>query len=301
MIVDALYKSSRNVFWAAFIVIAAGAFVRVTGSGLGCPDWPKCFGAWVPPIDATQLPEGFDRLKFNAIQTWTEYLNRLVGAAFGLFVLRLLFISWRHRHVGVLSFGLSLTLFFVTGFQAWLGGQVVAEELRGALVTAHFVFAFLILAVARLLMWLNTNTARGSGSNRMLLVCAVGLMILLLMQVFLGAHVRVHMEPILMEGLIPRQTWVNHLPEEDFWHRKIALLMLLISSAMLYVWRSAYFRGHIILLLVVVMTQSLLGMAMAYLSFNVVAQFLHVPFATGVFVAVLDLIVMSSSLRVKQL
>ncbi|RYY07203.1 MAG: hypothetical protein EOP43_03940 [Sphingobacteriaceae bacterium] len=104
---------------ALFIVILAGGVVRSTGSGMGCPDWPKCFGKYIPPVKEAQLPQGYHtqyvekQLKknkrfakvlesfgyitlakkikndtsienkkqeeFNPFKTWTEYINRLIG------------------------------------------------------------------------------------------------------------------------------------------------------------------------------------------------------------------------------
>src|ERR1700759_526998 len=106
-----------------FVLILAGGVVRSTGSGMGCPDWPKCFGRYVPPTDISELPAdykqkyiagrveknqkfaktldlfGFGDLatrlrgdksilvpeEFNAAKTWTEYINRLIGAITGFF------------------------------------------------------------------------------------------------------------------------------------------------------------------------------------------------------------------------
>ena len=87
-----LYNSfCRVTIFSVFLVICAGGFVRMTGSGMGCPDWPKCFGFWVPPLTLSDLPynykeiyseKGYDELDFNAFKTWTEYINRLLEANF---------------------------------------------------------------------------------------------------------------------------------------------------------------------------------------------------------------------------
>src|SRR6202012_449047 len=104
-----------------FVLILAGGVVRSTGSGMGCPDWPKCFGSYVPPTDVSQLPAGYkdkyvagrvaknqhfaktldlfgysdlaQRIRadrsilipedFNVARTWTEYVNRLIGVLSG--------------------------------------------------------------------------------------------------------------------------------------------------------------------------------------------------------------------------
>src|SRR5687768_11618062 len=84
-----------------YLVILAGAVVRGTGSGLGCPDWPRCFGRWVPPMDISELPENYKEVykisgktiaDFDPFKTWTEYINRLLGVILG-FLVTLLFLS----------------------------------------------------------------------------------------------------------------------------------------------------------------------------------------------------------------
>src|SRR6187402_3344492 len=92
----------RLALWTTavtYLLILVGGLVRASGAGLGCPDWPRCFGGWVPPASAAELPPGFDASQFNAALMWTEYLNRLLGVTVGFFILAATVSAWRHhRH-----------------------------------------------------------------------------------------------------------------------------------------------------------------------------------------------------------
>src|SRR5438874_9910638 len=86
-----------------YLLILAGGIVRGTGSGMGCPDWPKCFGRWVPPTQVSQLPPNYQKIygaklkgevEFNAVKTWIEYVNRLLGVLSGFFVFATLLASF---------------------------------------------------------------------------------------------------------------------------------------------------------------------------------------------------------------
>ena len=82
---------------ATYILILMGGIVRATGAGLGCPDWPRCFGLWIPPVNYSQLPPNFDPSQFNLIKTWTEYINRLIGVTIGLLIIYLTWSSYKQR------------------------------------------------------------------------------------------------------------------------------------------------------------------------------------------------------------
>jgi cytochrome c oxidase assembly protein subunit 15 len=140
-----------------YILIAAGSIVRSTGSGMGCPDWPKCFGQWVPPTSEAELPanyheiyaeRGYQNTQFNPTKTWTEYTNRLVGVSIGL----LIFLTAVSSRIFLKSdktiFYLSLTSFFLVGFQGWLGSSVVASNLKPVVITLHMLLALVIVALS---------------------------------------------------------------------------------------------------------------------------------------------------------
>lgn len=171
---------------ALFAVILAGGIVRSSGSGMGCPDWPKCFDQYIPPTNVSQLPVGYqskyvakrvaknqrlaktldflgykdlaDQVRhdpsiaqpeeFNAFKTWTEYANRLVGAICGLFMLACLICSLSYWSNARRLFVLSLINVLLVGFQAWLGSLVVSTNLLAWMVTVHMLVAFIILAIS---------------------------------------------------------------------------------------------------------------------------------------------------------
>ena len=65
-------KTALSTIAATLFLIMVGGIVRAAGAGLGCPDWPKCYGLWIPPMHVSDLPSGFDVDSFNAFKTWTE-------------------------------------------------------------------------------------------------------------------------------------------------------------------------------------------------------------------------------------
>ncbi|RDC54966.1 heme A synthase [Pedobacter chinensis] len=168
------------------LVILAGGIVRSTGSGMGCPDWPKCFDRYIPPTDVSQLPANYKekyvagRIKknekfakylesmgkveladsirhdksitlpeeFNAAKTWVEYVNRLTGVLAGIFLLLTAIYSFTYRKTAKRIIFLSILNIFVVGYQAWLGSIVVSTNLAQWVVTVHMLLAIVILAIS---------------------------------------------------------------------------------------------------------------------------------------------------------
>ena len=170
---------------ATLLVILAGGIVRSTGSGMGCPDWPKCFDQYIPPTSVDQLPADYKekfvsgRIKknekfanllekmgkgdlaekirkdqsitvpeeFNPVNTWIEYINRLTGVLLGLFLLITAYNSRIYIKTAKRIFVLSILNIFVVGLQGWLGSIVVSTNLTQWVVTVHMLLALVILAI----------------------------------------------------------------------------------------------------------------------------------------------------------
>ena len=132
---------------ATYLLIFTGGIVRVSGAGLGCPEWPKCFGRWMPPTSLSQLPQDIDPSQFNLTLAWIEYTNRLIGMAVGLLILAtaiFAFIRFR-RELRILIPSLAAAV--LVAFEGWQGGVVVATELQPLLVSAHLLVSFVIVSL----------------------------------------------------------------------------------------------------------------------------------------------------------
>ncbi|MCA1587043.1 MAG: COX15/CtaA family protein, partial [Acidobacteria bacterium] len=166
-----------------YFLILVGGLVRASGAGLGCPDWPRCFGTWIPPLSAASLPPEFDRGDFNAALMWTEYLNRLLGVAVGLSILATTVSAWRHHRREPHIVGPVAAALLLTGYQGWLGGRVVAHELAPWIVTAHLIVALIIVSLLLYATVASFFARRGVAlavpSERRLLVGAVAVVIVI--------------------------------------------------------------------------------------------------------------------------
>ncbi len=138
-------KTAITTVIATLVLILVGGLVRAAGAGLGCPDWPQCFGMWIPPTSAAELPPGYDASLFNPVHTWLEYVNRLIGVLIGFLITLTFLFSFKYRKsdpVVTISSGIAFILVLVQG---WLGGQVVKSGLSAGMITIHMILAMIIV------------------------------------------------------------------------------------------------------------------------------------------------------------
>ena len=225
-----------------YFVIFAGGLVRVAGAGLGCPDWPRCFGRWIPPTDVSQIPAGIDPASFNFTLAWIEYANRLGGVIFGLILIYQSIYVLRHfRHDRQI---LWTTLFatVLTGVQGWLGGYVVASELKPIIVSVHMALALVILSLviwtllrARTLLDPSKQLAREK--TIALRRWTVGLWIFAVFQLSLGAAVRGALEDLVETNpLATGRDALALIGTIKHWHLLCGMLMAALTG---YIWNRA--------------------------------------------------------------
>jgi heme a synthase len=223
---------------AVYLLIFVGGVVRASGAGMGCPDWPTCFGQLIPPTQESQLPVdyhqryiGYGDTTFNPVKTWTEYLNRLLGVSIGLLILTTLIRSVPFRKTDPAVFHLSLGIFALVGFQGWLGSRVVASELKPVLISAHMIVAFIIVTLLIHTLsrsrqaWLATLDIRTLPPRwRTVLTVALGLTLL---QVAMGTQIREAVDGITNANAIAeRNVWREHFPIIFYVHRSFSSIIL---------------------------------------------------------------------------
>lgn len=225
--------------FAVYFIILVGGIVRASGAGMGCPDWPSCFGQIIPPTSEAELPSNYHQIyaaayantDFNVVKTWTEFLNRLTGVIIGFLVFLTLWYSRAHLKTDKAVFYLSLACFLLVGFQGWLGSVVVKTHLHPLLVTAHMLVALLIVAlliyaIARsqhdLLCQYDISAL--PTQCKTVLIIAMGFTLL---QVVMGTQVREAVDLIAAQHHhTNREYWRDSFPIIFYIHRSFSAVIL---------------------------------------------------------------------------
>ena len=133
--------------YTTYFLIFIGGLVRVSGAGLGCPDWPKCFGRWIPPFSQSQIPTGFDASGFNITLAWIEYINRVAGMITGLLILITALLAIKNfrgsKHILIPS----MLAAILVAIQGWYGSVVVKSQLMPTTVSIHMLLALIIVSL----------------------------------------------------------------------------------------------------------------------------------------------------------
>lgn len=145
----------------AFCVIVFGAFVRLTDAGLGCPDWPGCYGHLTPSAAAEAAAAGRIEADVHTAKAWNEMIHRYIASTLGFLILVIAFLAVRWRKYGDVPLVLPLVLVGLVIFQGLLGMWTVTLLLKPLIVTAHLAFG---LTTMSLLWWLWLTLRRRSSN-----------------------------------------------------------------------------------------------------------------------------------------
>jgi cytochrome c oxidase assembly protein subunit 15 len=144
----------------AFCVVVFGAYVRLSDAGLGCPDWPGCYGHATPAL-AAAADAGTTASPLHVGKAWREMIHRYGASTLGLLILVIAALAWRWRRQAGMPLGLPLSLVALVIFQGLLGMWTVTLLLKPLIVTLHLIFG---LATLSLLWWLWLSLRRRSTS-----------------------------------------------------------------------------------------------------------------------------------------
>lgn len=278
-----------------YLVILAGAVVRGTGSGLGCPDWPTCFGQWIPPTDISELPANYKEIykisgktiaDFEAFKTWTEYINRLLGVVLGFLIVLLFGFSFKARRYDTALPWFCGGLLFLILLQGGVGALVVSTHLKPFLITIHMLLAVLLLFG---LLYLkkycedleNTSLVPKTDKKAMKLTkILVGVSFL---QVLLGTQVRQQVDHFTRDTLqATHETVISFLGTSFYIHRTFSLVIIgLFIYLILYFQRNHLNRlalFNLLMAFICVMGNVVTGIALNYFGFPTNAQPPHLFF-----------------------
>lgn len=266
----------RTIAWlsliSVFLVIIAGSVVRMTGSGMGCPDWPKCFGYLIPPTNAETLTwkegrsfesgqmvikdeqllvaqteftsvsrfnsqnwkeyEKHDYAIFNPVHTWIEYINRLLGAFSGLPVLLLFGLSFKMFKQDKWQPILAFGVLIMLGFEAWLGKLVVDGNLIPGQITIHMMGAILIVGLLIAIL-ARLRHLENEPIGVSRALKWTAFGVMILSLVQIVLGTQVREAVDVVAHSLPRAEWIEALPISFEIHRSFAILVI-VANAFLY-------------------------------------------------------------------
>ena len=297
-----------------YLVIIAGSIVRITESGMGCPDWPKCFNQYIPPTSISDLPENYQQYysavrekkikkftsfltkvglqekaklinadksllyeqPFNVWNTWLEYINRLIGALAGLFILGGFIYAWRQKEKKRIKILLGLGLILLTFFQAWWGSMVVATNIVPWVLTIHMVIATIMISWQVLIIstWSNSLITI---SRTLKIIALIGL-IIFLFQIIIGTQVRQIVDHWLDSS--SRSDLVLDKFDLFLSHRSLALFVVLFSLFLgIYSYLTKQKLVEIKIFITCVIIEALVGKILADYSLPYFLQPIHLLLA----------------------
>jgi cytochrome c oxidase assembly protein subunit 15 len=311
-------KLTFSTLVAVYVLIFVGGVVRSSGSGMGCPDWPRCFGQWVPPTSVEQLPDNYKEIyanhrdkknkrfarylsafgmketasqilnnpqvlhenDFNPTKTLIEYINRCVGVVIGMLIVAVFVVSIRQWKTRRKLTVIAAASLVLVIFQGWLGSIVVSTNLTPWTITIHMFLALLMVALLIYLVYESSESHEiHSSLGFWWLIASMGV---LLVQVLLGTQVREAIDRVAQS--FPRDQWVENLGIPFIIHRSFSWIVLLLHVGLILKLRKteglkSFSRALIVLILGTILT----GMGLGYLGVPPYLQPVHLVLASVTF------------------
>ena len=300
---------------------------------MGCPDWPKCFGQWIPPSSESELPENYkdlysekraakienfakvlrniglkktsEQLKndpnlrveqdFNSKKTWIEYINRLFGFFAGnALLVSFIWLIWKYRKRKLIF--LAGTNLILMGAQAWFGSIVVASNLVPWTITIHMLLALIIIALQiYFIREISPTQSKKLPQSKLEFYLIWICLGVTFYQMFLGTQVRESIDELTALG-ITRERWTAELGMMFYIHRSFSWLVLLFLTVI--AWkneqRNKYTSIRYVFFFLTV--ELLSGVLLAHFETPGLVQTSHLIFATIIF-GILTMLVFRSKIE----
>lgn len=311
-------QCAKAALVSVLVLIFVGAIVRVTGAGMGCPDWPTCWGCLIPPtkvedvafekLDIEKFQRKAERMgrdpktitaetlraEFNPRHVWTEFINRLFSLPVGIFSLATMVLAYGKRRKIPQVFWSSFAALLLVLINAWMGARVVYSGLAPGVLTLHMAMAFLLIVVQVYTVWRGTEQPQSllfdspASAKRMRLVIGL-LFITVIAEGIMGSQIRELTDEMSKHSQVARDLWQPRL--EHAWlyliHRSFSWVIFGLT-----LWAFLFSRKHqrgllcgaAKIVVTIVLIQMILGLVMSQVHIYGWVQVLHVGLA-GVLVA----------------
>ena len=309
-----------------FLLVLAGGLVRSTGSGMGCPDWPKCFDQWVPPTHESQLPLDYKEIHsarrgkkiikfadllesiglnnkaseirqdksllieepFNVRKTWTEYVNRVLGALTGVFAVLFFVSAFQFRRNNRRKFVTAFIGLFLIGFNGWLGSIVVATNLLPGVVSVHFIFAFLAAIFIMIATHTGFNMQIEPRSLRWKYMILIAVLITLI-QIVLGTLVRENIDYLTKVDTTFRYNGLNEaiMNSTILFHKIWSWVFLVFNLFFIWLIRNRIGKSNLynlqLVILICWVIQFGTGLVNIWYALPPLAQLIHIVLGSAIF------------------
>ena len=277
-------------FVLTFLVIIAGGIVRTTQSGMGCPDWPKCFGLWIPPTDASQLPPDFEKFlkaqdidhTFNVYHTWIEYINRLLGALLGLFAVIQFALLFFKRNLNRPAFNLAIAFLVGVILTGLFGAIVVKLNLAHVSISVHLFFAIMLAQIQLALLMSTRGKLFKKTTGTKMRKAILFLLLIIFTQSVLGTMVRMYIDDVSSAlHFEQREAWLAKTPLAFIIHRSFSWIVLIaVFYANFYCRKVPVLANPLKKLTGIILLSVVTGIVLYYLEMPAVAQPLHLFLAS---------------------
>tara|TARA_B100001027_G_scaffold74356_2_gene50770 strand:+ start:5508 stop:6425 length:918 start_codon:yes stop_codon:yes gene_type:complete len=278
------FRSALTSTILSYLLIFVGGLVRVSGSGLGCPDWPKCFGRWVPPTSIEQIPAHIDSTAFNIVLAWIEYGNRTLGVIVGISILLMSVIALIYfRKNNKILFSSLLSLFLVIS-NGGLGAIVVSSILNPFIVSLHMILALFLVSVLSYTTIesykiIDTNKFTNMYLSKKISTSLILLWIFIVIEILLGTGIRTNIELIAIDNpLFTKGELLSSLNSYKYLHSILGFSLLFLSIYLCYLFKDDFLglsKQLVLFIFGMIMFQIFLGELMIFFELPQLTRLFH--------------------------